>query len=197
MKLNRILQSALVVAAALTLNPEASAQTSVTTTTAGGGTAVISTTTRGGRVSTVTPDMLVLESASGAEPIPYSRTTRTVFVDETGAAVPAELVKSGVPVTVHFTRDADRMVADRVIVQRQTVITPAPTVVERVVTPAPTVVERVVTPAPTVVERTVTRPVVVEKPVIVTPRVIEKKTTTTTTTAPVKVKKVDDDEDDD
>jgi hypothetical protein len=133
-------------------------------------TVVATTTTRVGRVGTVTPDTLVMDSAGGTTPVPYVRTSRTVYVDEAGAPISADLIRTGVPVTVHYSQDADRYVADRVVVQRQAVVTPAPTVVER-----STVVEPVRRPA-----------------------VIEKKTTTTTTSeqVPKKVRVEDADDDD-
>jgi hypothetical protein len=39
-------------------------------------------------------------------------------VDENGKPVSVETVKSGVPVTVYFTREGDRMNATRVIVRK-------------------------------------------------------------------------------
>jgi hypothetical protein len=120
---------------------------------------------------------LVIRSESSTTPIRYGYTKSTTYVDETGAPVSLEAVKSGLPVTVHYVREGDRMIANRVIVRRTTTTTAAPTVIERTVTPPPVVVEK-----PVIVEK----PVVVEHPVVVTPAVpapvvIEKKTTTTTT----------------
>ena len=182
--------ASLALAAAVALAAPAFAQQTTVTTTGGGTSAVVSTTTtRVGRLGTITPDLMVMETASGTEPLRYSRTTRTVFVDETGAVVPAEAVSAGVPVTIHYSKDADRFVAERVVVQRQAVVPPSTTTV---VQPAPTVVQ----PAPTVVTPV---PIVEEKTIVKQPAPVVKKqsTTTTTTTTPAKVRKKADDEDDD
>lgn len=181
MKVIRNLQgAALALAAVAALSPTAPAQQTTVTTAGGSSTAVVTTTTRVGRVGTVTPDMMVMEAASGTEPVPYTRTTRTVFVDETGATVPVESFRSGVPVTVHYSQDGERLVAERVVVQRRALVTPSTTT---------TVVE----PAPTVVTPTEQR-VIVEKP-SPAPVVKKKTTTTTTTTEPVKVREKDEDDD--
>jgi hypothetical protein len=154
--------------ATVVLSPVANAQTVVTTSEDRPAVVATTTTTRVGRVGTITPDTLMMDASAGTEPVRYLRTSRTVYVDETGAPISADLVRTGAPVTVHYSRDADRYIADRVIVRRQTVVSPEPTVVER----------RVVEPAH--------RPVVVEK----------KTTTTTTESVPAKVKVKDADDDD-
>jgi len=46
----------------------------------------------------------------------YSKTT--TYVDETGAPVSMETVKSGLPVTVYYTKDGDNMVASKVVVRK-------------------------------------------------------------------------------
>ena len=171
MKANQLIRRAGVLIATLALGPLLDAQTTVTTTSGDGAAVVQTTTTRVGRVGTITPDTLVMDAAAGTEPIPYIRTSRTVFVDDTGTVVPADVVRAGVPVTVHYTRDADRYLADRVVVHTKTVRSSEPAVVER--------------------------STVVEKPA--RPVVVEKKTTTTTSTtepAPVRVKREDNDDDD-
>jgi hypothetical protein len=162
------------------------------------------TTTSAGLISEMGPDGLVVRTESGA-PVRYSSSASTVYIDEAGRPVARELVTSGVPVTVHYTRDGERFLADRVVVRRQTTTTtPAPTVIERnttitrppVVVEKPVIVEKkVYVDRPVAVEKKVyvDRPVIVEKPVVVerpvvvekpvpAPVVVEKKTTTTTTT---------------
>lgn len=211
MKRTQKISWALALAALVGFADFASAQTTVTTTPSGGvitssdtpvvstgATGVVTTTTRVGRVGTVTPDELVMESASGTEPVPYVRTRRTVFVDDAGAVVPAETVRAGVPVTVHYSTNSDHFVADRVVVHRREVTPAADTVITR----PSTTVERprtVIEERPAVVERSAT---VVEKPA--RKPLIKKEsktTTTTTTTAPLKKREVevevDDDDDDD
>ena len=170
MKPIKLLGSAGTLIALIAFSPSADAQTIVTTTEGDRAAVVSTTTTRVGRVGTVSPDTLMMDASAGTEPISYVRTSRTVYVDETGAPVSAEFIRSGVPVTVHYTRDADRYIADRVVVKRQTVVSPEPTVVEK----------------RTVVEPT-RRPVVVEKQTTTT-------TTKEATPAKVRVEDVDDDD---
>jgi hypothetical protein len=180
MKPIQLIRGAVVLIATLAISPFATAQQTTVTTSTGdravvatSGERVVTTTTRVGRVGTVTPDTLMMDAAAGTEPVPYVRTTRTVYVDETGAVIPADTIRAGTPVTVHYTRDADRYLADRVVVHRQAVVSPAPAVVEK----------------STVIETPVRKPAV-----------IEKRTTTTTTVEPtkkVRVKKDDDDDDED
>jgi len=121
------------------------AQTAVESTTT-------TTTQSAGTISEFSPDTIIIKSETSTSPVRYSYTKTTTYVDETGAPVSIETVKSGLPVTVFYVRDGDRMVASKVIVRRAVVKAPT-----TVVVPAPVVV-----PAAPVIE--------------------EKKTTTTTTT---------------
>src|SRR5687768_1387901 len=111
------------------------------------------TTTTVGTVAEMGPDVLTIRTESAPAPIRYASSASTVFVDETGQPVAREIVTSGLPVTVHYSRVGDRMIADRVVVRRQTSTT----------TTGPTVIEK---------NTTITRPpVVVEKPVPVEKKV--------------------------
>jgi hypothetical protein len=178
MKQKRTIHIALTVAT-LALSPLAFAQTTVVTRS--GGEAVVgastTTTTTAGTIAEFSPDTIIVRSETSPEPIRYTYTKTTTYVDDTGAPVSLETVKSGLPVTVHYVREGDRVIANRVIVHRKkTVTTDEPVVREerRVVTPAPVVREerRVVTPAPA-------------------PVIEERKTTTTTTTTGKKDKDKD------
>jgi hypothetical protein len=133
---------------------------------------ITTTTTSTGTVSEVTPDGLLVQTRTETSPLRYRYTRTTSYVDETGAPVTLDVVRSGLPVTVEYARNGEELVATRVIVQRQAA--PAGT----------TVIERntTITPPPQVVEKKVyvDRPVVVEKqvPVVVEKRVevpVEKK----------------------
>ena len=127
-----------------------------------------------GTVTELAPDALVIHSEVATAPTRYVVSKDITYVDEAGVPVAASVVRSGVPVTVHYVREADRVVARRVVVHAQV---PGARVIERrEVAPAPAVVEerRVVRPAPAVVEeRRVVKPA---------PAVIEERSTTTTTT---------------
>jgi len=94
-----------------------------------------SSTTTSGTVSEFSPDTLVVRSTTASEPIRYRYSKTTTYVDETGAPVSVELVKSGLPVTVYYAREGDQFVASKVIVRKATVVAPAPA-------PAPAVIEK-------------------------------------------------------
>src|SRR5688500_13113838 len=110
--MKNLTSTALTLASMLTLTTLASAQTEVTTTTApSGATTSVSTTTTTGTVSEIGGDALVIRSETSPQPIRYSFTRSTSYVDETGAPVSLEMVRSGLPVTVHYARVGDQMVA--------------------------------------------------------------------------------------
>ena len=84
------------------------------------------TTENMGTISDVSPDRLVIRSATSTTPLQYNSTKSTTYVDESGNPVSIETVKSGLPVTVYYTRDGDRMVADKVVVRKITTTTEKP-----------------------------------------------------------------------
>lgn len=118
------------------------------------------TTNSDGTISEFSPDTFVIRSQSSPEPIRYSYSKTTTYVDEAGNPVSQEVVRSGVPVTVSYVREGDRLIANRVIVHRARTTTVVPS-------------------ATTVVPSTTT---VVPSTTTVVPRVEETRTTTTTTT---------------
>ena len=76
------------------------------------------TTTSSGTVSEFGPERIVIRSETAKSPLGYTFTKTTTYVDEDGAPVSVETVKSGLPVTVYYTRDGDRMIANKVVVRR-------------------------------------------------------------------------------
>lgn len=92
------------------------AQTASTSTTT-------STTTSAGTVSQFSPDTIVVKTTTSADPISYSYSKTTTYVDENGNAVSSETVKSGAPVTVYYTQDGDKMMATKVVVRKTTTTT--------------------------------------------------------------------------
>ncbi|MEA3208207.1 MAG: hypothetical protein QOE70_1264 [Chthoniobacter sp.] len=90
-----------------------------------------STTTSAGTISEFGPETIVIRSETSPEPVRYSYSKTTTYVDETGAPVSIETVKSGLPVTVYYVKDGDRMVASRVIVKRAVVVPAAPVIEEK------------------------------------------------------------------
>lgn len=132
----------------------------------GAQTAVVSTTTSDGTISEFSPDTIVIRSETSPEPVRYTYSKTTTYVDDAGAPVSLEVVKSGLPVTVHYVREGDRTVANRVIVHRRRTEAVVPEVTER----------RAVTTVPEAVERrTVTT-------VPVAPAVVEERSSSSTTT---------------
>jgi hypothetical protein len=94
------------------------------------------TTTSAGTVSDFSPDAMTVRTTSTTAPTSYTFTKTTTYVDENGNPVSVDVVRSGVPVTVFYTHDGDRMVASKVIVRKTTTTTePVPVAV-----PAPTTV---------------------------------------------------------
>ena len=88
----------------------ASAQTMVKETT--------TTTTALGTISEFSPDTIVIKSETSSDPVRYYYNDTTTYVDETGAVVAVKAVKSGLPVTVYYTKVGDRNVVTKVLVRK-------------------------------------------------------------------------------
>ena len=80
----------------------------------------VTTTESAGTISEVSPDTLVIRSETSTSPMHYSSTKKTIYVDERGTPVSMETVKSGLPVTVYYTTEGSKMVADKVVVRKTT-----------------------------------------------------------------------------
>ena len=78
-----------------------------------------------GTVTEFAPDAIVIRTEQAAAPVRYTFTKTTEYVDEAGNRIGQEIVKSGVPVTVRYVKEGDRMVVNRVIVRKQTTTAPA------------------------------------------------------------------------
>ena len=63
----------------------------------------------------------IIVKGPDAAPITYGYTKTTTLVDEMGNPVTAEVVRSGVPVTVYYSPVDGRMVATKVVVRRAAV----------------------------------------------------------------------------
>ena len=121
MKRSTLTGSAAALLAAFALATSASAQTSTTT---------VDSLNSAGTVSEIAPDMITIRSTAAAEPVHYTASKTTTYVDETGAPVSIETVKSGLPVTVYYVKEGDRLIANRVVVRKHTTTTTAPAAVE-------------------------------------------------------------------
>lgn len=91
------------------------AQTSSTITT---------TTTSAGTVREFSPDSFTVTTDTSQTPVRYVYSKTTTYVDENGNPVSMETVRSGLPVTVFYDRDADRLVATKVIVRKSVEVGP-------------------------------------------------------------------------
>ena len=119
MKVNKTpVLASLAIAGLLGVANLASAQTVVKETT---------TTTALGTISEFSPDTIVIKSETSTDPVRYYYNNTTTYVDETGAVVAVKSVKSGLPVTVYYTKVGDRNVVTKVLVRKAV---PAPTVEE-------------------------------------------------------------------
>lgn len=92
------------------------------------------TTETAGTISEVSPDGIVIRSGTNPSPINYTYTKSTTYVDETGAPVALETVKSGQPVTVHYVTEGGRTTATRVIVRKITTTTDGPSIEKKTTT---------------------------------------------------------------
>jgi hypothetical protein len=109
---------ALVLTAALVTAHTAFAQTKTVEST------TTSTVTSAGTISEFGPEMILLKSESSPDPIRYSYSKTTTYVDEAGAPVSIETVKSGVPVTVYYTKVGNRLLVSKVMVTKSPVVPP-------------------------------------------------------------------------
>lgn len=80
------------------------------------------TTTRG-TISAFEPNSIIIKSESAPDPVTYSFSKTTRYVDESGQVVARETIRPGMPATVHYVREGDRMIADRVVVGKTTTTT--------------------------------------------------------------------------
>jgi len=82
------------------------------------------TTTTNGTLNEVGPERIIVRTETNSSPLTYSVSKTTTYVDDTGAPVAMDTVKSGLPITVHYTRSGDTLVANRVVVHKRTTTTP-------------------------------------------------------------------------
>ena len=113
-------------------------------TTAFGQTVVkeVTTTNAAGTITEFSPQQIVIRSETAPEPIRYISRTTTTYVDDTGAPVALETVKSGLPVTVYYTSEGGQMVASRVVVRRTAAVVPTAPVIEKKTTTTTTTTKK-------------------------------------------------------
>lgn len=99
------------------------------------------TTTSAGTISEFGPERIIIRTESSPDPLRYTYSKTTTYVDESGAPVSIKTVKSGLPVTVYYTKVGDTLMATKVIV-RKAVVVPAPVVEQRKTTTTTTTRDR-------------------------------------------------------
>jgi hypothetical protein len=100
----------------------ATAQTSSTTTqqttTAGGTTESTTTTTESsGTITEFTPGSSIVLSTGTAEPVHYRFAKTVTYVTPSGKVIEASKVKKNSKVRVHYLKEGNDMLVDRVIVE--------------------------------------------------------------------------------
>jgi hypothetical protein len=75
-------------------------------------------TMNSGTVAMFGDDQIVIRPTPSSSPVTYQYTETTTYVDESGRPVAIETVKTGIPVTVFFTKDGDKLVATKVMVKQ-------------------------------------------------------------------------------
>lgn len=88
------------------------------------------TTNSEGTISESDSDGIVIKTTSSSDPLSYTYSKTTTYVDDNGAPVSIKTVKSGAPVTVYYTKVGNKLVANKVIV-RKAVVAPAPVIEEK------------------------------------------------------------------
>lgn len=99
-----------------------------------GGTTTTTTTSKTQTVGTISElgdNMIVVRSEAAGSPLRYRFTDETIYVDENGDPVEFSVIKSGLPVTVHYDRTGDAMIARKVIVRQSAAPAAERTVIEK------------------------------------------------------------------
>lgn len=91
-------------------------ETSTTTTTSTSSAGTVSS----GTVTQFSPNAIVVRTTTASDPVSYSYSKTTTYVDENGSPVSVETVRSGQPVTVYYDRNGNQMVATKVVVKKTT-----------------------------------------------------------------------------
>ncbi len=90
----------------------------------------VTKTETAGTISEINPDTLVIRSESSPNPVVYTYTKKTNYINERGEPVSMETVKSGLPVTVYYSTNGTQMTAEKVMVHETTTTTTAKPMIE-------------------------------------------------------------------
>jgi hypothetical protein len=91
----------------------------------------VTKTETAGTISEVNPDTLVIRSESSPNPVVYTYTKKTNYINERGEPVSLETVKSGLPVTVYYSTNGNQMTAEKVMVHESSTTTTAKPMMEQ------------------------------------------------------------------
>lgn len=94
-----------------------------------------------GTVTEFAPDTVILQQKEVATPVRYSFAKTVEYVDEAGNPVGRDIVKTGIPVTVRYIKEGDRMLVNRVIVHKTAVVQPQAVTTESATTTTTTTTE--------------------------------------------------------
>jgi hypothetical protein len=73
-----------------------------------------------GTIEEIGPSEIVIRGAAGAD-LRYSHSRTTKYMDEAGKVVAREAVPSGISARIHYVMEGDRIIAERVVVRRDSV----------------------------------------------------------------------------
>ena len=83
----------------------------------------VRTVTSAGAIEQFAPGSeLVIRTETAPQPIRYSVTRETRFVDETGTPVAVERIVKGVPVDIEYMPEGNRMIVSKVVVHKAPVV---------------------------------------------------------------------------
>ena len=119
-----------IAAIALLCSPPMHAQTVVRETS----TTTAEPTEVTGTVTEFAPDNVVIRQKEIAAPVHYSFAQTVEYVDDAGNTVTREVLKTGVPITVRYVKEGDRMIVNRVIVHQAVAVQPQAVTTEKTTT---------------------------------------------------------------
>ncbi len=97
--------------------------------------------TSAGTITEFGDDTFQIRSETSPEPLRYTYSKTTTYLDEDGQPVSIKTVKSGLPVTVYYTKVGDKMVVSKVIVRKAVKVVP-PVVEEKQTTTTTTTTKK-------------------------------------------------------
>jgi len=71
-----------------------------------------------GTITEFSPQNIIIKSETGTSPVTYTYSKTTTYVDEAGNPVSMSMVKSGLPVTVYYTKTGETFAATKIVVRR-------------------------------------------------------------------------------